>query len=496
MARRASMPSVSIRLGDFTGGEAHVFPVAAMPSKYSARLQNAYISERGGIAKLPGYVKCNTTAVGHVLTSGFEYRQRDGSVEILVAGAGNIYKLASGSLSAIKTGLDAGAKVFFATINDLCIMGNGVDAPLKYDGSTVSNLGGSPPNHGFKPHVHKNRVWFIDRQDKLKAFYCGLNAPEDWTTPNDAGYLDFAFLLRKGDELLDIFTYVDLLVFFFRSHIAIYKGNNPNSGGDFALVQLIEGCGVVQSDTVQGIGTDCGFLYDSGVKNLQQVVTTGNLNLGGLSRNIDPAMIPEIAAGLSGNFASGHYPGLGIYLVLIGSNIWVYSYVWKAWSRMVGADISGIFGTSDNKLYLCGNTGFLYQFGSGWDYAGVSPYWAWQTAWVTLGKGANKYFPKLAEIITYPGGEVTVNVDARYDMNLSQAECFATFTTVPAPALMDEPVPDIWENCFYMDGGNFEANRIPMFGGGRSLRLEFSNTSGDGPIEINDIVLQAVIGGP
>jgi hypothetical protein len=60
---------------------------------------------------------------------------------------------------------------------------------------------------------------------------------------------------------------------------------------------------------------------------------------------------------------------------------------------------------------------------------------------------------------------------------------------------MDEPVPDAWETCFYMDGGDRDPIRAPLFGGGRSVKLAFSNTSALGPIEINDLAIQAVRGG-
>ena len=59
------------RLNNFSGGENQLYPSVAMPSKFSARLQNCHISDRGGIAKIPGYEKVNTAAVAETISTGF-----------------------------------------------------------------------------------------------------------------------------------------------------------------------------------------------------------------------------------------------------------------------------------------------------------------------------------------------------------------------------------------------------------------------------------------
>src|SRR4030065_270914 len=278
-------------------GEASIFPMSAMPPRYALKMQNVYISENGGVKNVPGYAKINTSSAGAQLLSGFEFKKTDGSAQILTAGGGNIYKLDTGNvLTAIKTGLNTDAEARFTVMNNLCIMVNGVDAPMKNDMSAVANLGGSPPATAFKAHVHKGRVWMIERLNKLLATYSALNNPEDYTTANNAGYMDFKFLSQ------------------------------------------------------------------SGVKTLKQVVTTGDLNIGDASEALAPVLRSEIAN--ASRFAATHYPKLGWLLLLIGSTVWIYQYTYKAWVRMVGADVLGMFGTTDGRLDLCG-TGFLYQYDSG-----------------------------------------------------------------------------------------------------------------------------------
>ncbi len=488
--RRGGLKSANIvRISDFTGGEASIFPLTRMPAKYSTLLQNCYIAENGKITSVPGYQKVNTNSCGMQLTSGFEFRKSDGSIIILAAGGGNIYKVDGAALTVIKNGL-AAAKVSFASINDTCIMSNGVDAPMKYDGVNVTGLGGTPPATAFKAHVYKGRVWMIEKTHKLLATYSALDAPEDYTSANNAGYIDFNFVLREGDELLDIVTYIDLLVFFFRNHIAIYSGSNPTSTGDFQLVQLIEGSGVHANDTVQLLGTDMGFLYDSGVKSLRQVVTTGNLNADDVSVKINPTLLPVISQ--SAVWSSAHYQTLGWYMLLIDTVIFCYSYGLKTWHRITGADVQGMFSTVDGKVYFCGN-GFLYQFGIGTKFDTVNPDMVWQSAWLPLSQFGLRNYPKLMELNLGPEDSMTIDVQLAYDLRASTAEQIVSLAVGPLGLVAIDDVTD-WDALDPLDAIPFGDVRVPIFGGGRLMQITIRNSSGLS-LDINDIVLIYLKGG-
>lgn len=487
-----SMASKILRLNNFTGGEAAIFPVGAMPPKFSMKMQNCHISPRGGIINLPGYAKVNTTPLsGVMLQSGSEFRKSDGSVQLLCAGGGNIYKVDGNSLTAIKTGLDASAKVSLgAAMNDIKIMCNGVNPMMKYDGTTVSNLGGTPPATGFKAHIHKGRVWIIERANKLLATYSALNNPEDYTTANNAGYFDFRFVIGEGDELLDIFTYIDLLVFVFRNNILIYSGTNPNASGNFQLVQRISNTGAVASDVMQMLGTDCVFLSASGVKSLKQIVTTGSLNMGDISNLIDPTLLQEMAS--ASRFASVHYPIKSWYMLLIGNTVWIYSYIYKAWARMTDADVKGMFGTADGKVYFCG-TNYLYQYGIGNTWDGVNYKMEWELAWVSLSKAGLKCYPKMMELIAYPTNDDSISLDIEYDLNNVTAENVRSFNVQPSNFVYIDSVTD-WDALTQIDEIQYQQIRMPLYGGGRIMKMKFTKTS-DKQIELNDIVVLLDQGG-
>ena len=474
-----------IRLSDFTGGEASIFPILNMNPKYSMVLQNCHVSERGTIAKIPGYVKVNTTSCGQTLLNGFEFKRANGTTVILNAGGGKIFSGIGASLTEVHTGLDNSAKGRFVAMNDTCIFKNGVNASLvSTDGTTWTTLGGSPPATAFKAIVHKGRVWMIERTNKMLATHSSLNNPAEYTG-GTSGYIDFKYVLKTGDELLDLFTYVDLIVFCFRNHIVIYSGTTPSgTGADFAIVQKIEGCGVVGTDTIQGLGTDNAFLYDSGIKSLRQVVTTGNLNLDDISSNIDPTLRALISGATS--FASAHYPRYGWYIIKIGSNIFIYDYVHKAWGRVTGTDIQGMFTTTSGTLYLTG-TNFLYQYDSGFTWAGTNPAMRWDLAYLPLSKRGEKIYPTMAEIVFYPHEPTTATMSYAYDVQNFNTTYQEILATTPTDFYYIDDVTD-WDAIDPFDAIPYDPVKVMMRGGGRTIQLRFENTS-DKLVEVADIAL-------
>jgi hypothetical protein len=459
-----------------------------MPTKYSSLLLNAFVSEKGTVKKVPGYAKVNSGgAAGVRLTSGCEFVQTNGTRSKIVAGGGSIFKATGTTLTAIKTGLDNGVRVNFSTMKDLCVMTNGVAAPMKNDGSAVSSLGGSWPATTFKTHAHKGRLWGIELNNRMLATHSALDNPEDTTTNNDAGYIDFKYVLPKGDVLVDMATYVNLMVFIFRHHIAIYSGQTPSgTGSDFQLVQLIE-TGAVDTGVTLGVGTDMAFLHDAGVKSLKQVVTTGALNVGDVSQLIDPVLRAQIKANPGGYYSVAHVPRFGWMLFLVGDTIWIYSYQRKAWARFYGADAHALFTTLDGDLYLCG-TDYLYLLDETlgtWDGADITM--KWQTPWVTMFKDCRFCYPKVGEIgVIAPTKPVTFSVEA-------WTEGYVQSVSTVAGTLLDD-VAD-FDSLSPVDADVHDHLRFPMFGRGRHMLMEFTNTSDIPGLEIASLGLQFVPGG-
>jgi hypothetical protein len=487
-----------LQVKDFSGGETSLYPYMTMPPKYAVKLQNCHVSETGGLAKIEGYSRLNINRLDQTIKTGFEFKQNNGTTTILAAGGGKVFTLNGNTLNDLKTGLNTTAKVWFAQMHNTVLFGNGVDAPMKYDGTTVSNVGGLPTGTMFiKPHVHAGRVWWTDGVNRMMAYCSALQATDDYTTAQNAGYIDFNFVLPRGDELQDIVSYIDLLVFLFKNHVVIYSGTNPTTGGDFKMVQLIEGVGVVSPNATLPLGSDLLFVHISGVKSLRQVVTTGNMSIGDVSINMATAIQREIKNAINNgsDFAVAHFPRRGWSCFLINGVVWIYSYIWKAWGRMVGADVFGLVGLMDGSMYLCG-TGLIYQYGGYWSFDSNSINMQWESAWMPYSRQNYKGLPKIMEMMFGKGVNINLDVMLSHDMNAVMPGNIQTVQTSPGISFMDSNQQDTWDNSFFMDSvTEFGALRLPLFGSGKAVQIIISNISTQGPIEWQNIIIQGVMGG-
>ena len=262
-------------------GEASVFPPQRFPLEHAEIMQNCHINEEGNLAKTPGYSKVNEVSLNTGLTSGYEFVKIDSTKYIIVVGGNKLYLLNPATNEfgdAVTTNIRDIAH--FSTFNDLCIVSDGNSTPRKTtDVTSFTILGGSPPYTTFKTHPHKGRIWFIEKANRMRATHSALNDPETME-----GFYDFQFQLKEGDELTDVFTYIDRIVFVFQNHMLVYSGQTPSGvNSDFNLIQTIDGMGMPDGKAEQGIGTDTAFLATTGVEIFTQVAVTGDLNTDNLS---------------------------------------------------------------------------------------------------------------------------------------------------------------------------------------------------------------------
>ena len=216
-----------------------------------------------------------------------------------------------------------------------------------------------------KSYTYKGRTWAIGN-DRLTAYHSVLNLPSDFVG-DGSGYLDFRYVIPKGDELLDISSVLNYLVFFFKNHIIVYAGIDPTTTGDFAIQQSIDDLGVMAAGCVVPVGSDIFFLTTRGIKGLKQVLNTGALDVNNISSPIDQDIVDTIAADTSGVYSSAHYQKLGLVLFQIGNTIFLYNYRNNSWSRIIVPSVNDVskilsmFQCSNGELYM-GGYDYLFQF--------------------------------------------------------------------------------------------------------------------------------------
>jgi len=175
------------------------------------------------------------------------------------------YKLSDGpGWQSIKTGLTNG---YFEYINyqkndtDLIIMTNGVDNVLKYDGTTVANLGGTPPKFSSLA-LHYERVWGTGISTEPNSVYYSddLN-PEVWTqTLTTGGLIDMP--TWDGSKCIAVMSIFDNIVVFKEKNIFKIYGSYP---GEYEKKTIYTSIGAIAKRSIANAVTMAFFLAEDGI---------------------------------------------------------------------------------------------------------------------------------------------------------------------------------------------------------------------------------------
>jgi hypothetical protein len=107
------------------------------------------------------------------------------------------------SATLLASDFTAGGQYYFDQLNDLLAVMNGIDAPRKYDGTTLATMGGSPP-HAPYGVAHKNRFWMAKES---RLYFSDLLDMESWPVLN---FIDI--MPNDGDTITGMLVYGDYLI--------------------------------------------------------------------------------------------------------------------------------------------------------------------------------------------------------------------------------------------------------------------------------------------
>jgi len=240
--------------------------------------------------------------------------------------------------------------------------------------------------------THQHKLWafgFDTDVYRMYAFYSATDACTDWTTANDAGYLNFGNIIKIYDTPTGMRSFAQsLMAFFFKENILIYHvGTDPD---EFALVQHIRGTGSLSNNIVQ-VGNDLWFPTKFGLRSLRSSMANEDLNVNNVSDAIDNFWSDNIAISDT-NLDRIHMVYDKIRnLMLITSNdlvnqevmMYVFSISDKAWSYFKNANleagavnITSCMSTQDGIVYFGTSAGYIYQLYSGTTDDGTAiDYW-------------------------------------------------------------------------------------------------------------------------
>jgi hypothetical protein len=264
------------------------------------------------------------------------------------------------------------------------LMFNGADAPLKYDGSTVSSAGitgPSSPENLIQACVFKRRV-FMAEENSLKFWYLAVDS-----IAGVAASFDLAPLCGDGGYLMAIGTWTrdggdgqdDVIVFITsRGQVVIYAGDDPADSSAWGLIGVFRVGSPVGRRCMVKIGSDLVIITRDAFIPMSQFLMSGRSNQNSaLSKKIARA-VTEATALYGSNFGwqpllypSGNMGLFNVPLSATVSHQYVMNTIHGAWCRFTGLN-AACWAVYNDQLYFGGASGKVYRADNGTDDNGLT----------------------------------------------------------------------------------------------------------------------------
>ena len=388
-----------------------------------------WIPESNGVKSRSGFTTFGTVASGDVETLiPYEYA----AVQQLISFAGTVmYKTGTGggAGTSIQTGL-ANARWQSAQLGQNRVFDNGADAPLNFDGTTVTtptftgDLATTGANTMNGAHSFKNRLYLWD-EDTSDFYYGDTDAVAGSFTKFELGkvattggnLLIMETLSRDAGDGMDDFAVFILTT----GEVIMYQGSNPGDATNWSLIGKYFMSPPVSIRSAARFGGDILVITRNDVASLGNTIKAGGGQEGGQGFNINPS---KLSGGIEEDFNT-FGTNYGFEMQLYGSggwilaNIpettnstyhqWVISTTTGASTKFIGWDAQ-VFGVFNNRLYF-GQSSNIFQADSGLDDNGADIQLRVQQAFTDFQSGNKKNFTGYKLFVRSEG---TLNIGAAF----------------------------------------------------------------------------------
>ena len=383
-------------------GLADPFSPVSRPLGYLSSVKNLIRADKTGAETRPGRAQVGDK-VGSTRILGLAALYTQSGAKKLVTGSGTAWKVYNPTTQvwdSLKTGLTADTKFEGACIDDLLILTNGKDNVQKYDGSSIVDLGGSPPKSPFIA-VGYRRVFLVNLPHQLAA--CDPANPEEWTGEDSA---TISINAKDGDTITWLRFYGTNL-YIWKRH-SLHELHGPELGQVSANWRnfKVADVGTPNGRTIAGVGGALFWLSDS-PNSKGVVVWAGGGSpqlisdpIQGIIDRINWDYVSTAAAGTDGNgnyllsvpLDSATAPTHTIVYCTLDGSWWI----WEGWAPTAYGSYRL---STDKETYLFGdNTGYVYSIG-GDDDAGQAISYEAVVGPAVLGSATQKKRVRRAYII-------------------------------------------------------------------------------------------------
>ena len=403
----------AFKIKNFAGGLNQSADDSLLSVNQSRDAQNVDVSS-GTLKTISGYSKYIATAAPAGITRLMKFYKNNTSTGavtsyLLAATATAIYYWTGSAWSALATGLTSGDWDYLnyqISSTDVIIMGNGSDVMKKWDGTTFSNLGGTPPV-AKSISLHSERLWATGVKAYPNTVYYSddLN-PENWTGGEDAAgevYLP----TWDGGVCIGVSNIFSDLVIFKTNNIFRVVGTYPSV---YEVKQVYSSVGAIAEKTIVS-GNDRAFFLSKDGLYYYNGVSAYPL-LGDMAKDvvINPAYAKNAVSIIHKNvlycaFPEGNSTANNAVFVydLLNKNLMI-------WRGLTVTD----FMEYEDKLLFTDSTGYVYTMDDNavtFDGTNINAYW--ETPWQDL--DAFRVTKTADTLYFYAKGNGIMRVDVTFD---------------------------------------------------------------------------------
>lgn len=462
---------------DFSGGlNSHASPTTVGDNDIT-NCQNVFYDLDGALVARDGITKVLTNAIGaNAITSQTRYYKNDGTTRHHVFFYNQtMYRVNSASQTSIDaTAYTAGSVFTFVTFNNVLYWCNGVEAPREWDGTTNAAMSGSPPTAKYYTGSTTARRLFAagDTSNPYRLYFSALGNPEDWTTANDAGFIDV--VTDDGEPIMGIKEINGVLAIFKKSSTHILSGADPQS---FTLRQVNSEVGCIAPYSIAASDRELFFL-----SNKQDFYGFNGTVLRNISKKITTTIASMVQAQLV-NCQAQTYRNRYIAAVTstgtTNDTLLDYNYIISkegAWTKHSGISVASMttFHGENGELYTGDYAGNLHQFNSGTTDNGTAIVaWA-DTPWHYGKEPERRKKYKRTYVVAEPTGSYDLRVYPSFD-GIKNTTSYQSVSLAGSG--------DLFDSTFVFDSSEFGSSDQPFktfnvstFGQGRSVLLRFYST--------------------
>ncbi len=453
---------------------------------YADASQNWECSE-AGLIKMSGVSAVLSSALPDKVTGLFKF---NGSELVATCATGKIYSVSGTSAIEIYSGATVNSTFTGCMYRDALILCNGVDGPLRYDGSTCTAISMTDPNslwQSAKPKgafVFRNSLYYWgDTVYKSRVY-----KPDPYSIGGSNGYSNFTFS-TGGVEVFDVIGQGDLIgaqplsddicLLFKTDCIIRMSGSTPFAGDDpIALGVGSEQVGCVATKSIQPVGGDIFFLSQNGLRKISTTQRYGDIELQNPTYNILPSTLSALNQINKGVSACGFLPKTNsLYFAFpTGSNsnnsaIVVYDVATNTCQPMSGV-VATCFVEQEGALYFGSTDGQIYQLNSGYSYGGSAINAVWQSKFIAHGGlGVYKRYRELHAFVESDGASNLI-------IKTGVLRANTTINSQRTHTISSDSLWDLvqWDE-FQWSGGQSGIAKIRNLGRGHALKVEFHNNN-------------------